>query len=186
MQKVKEIGLIAGTSGCMLLLIAVSYMLFQNKPVYDATLGHITKNYRNDGNRIYKDRVPYERFAEEKMYSWDAALYRNIAENGYSTQAAGGDYIFAFFPFFPYLWKLTGLNAIQISLLNYLFYVASLIILILLFVGKNYTPKWRYMLVMAGIPMLVVFLIPYTEGLFMFTMTIALWGIYKNRYLLYF
>jgi hypothetical protein len=186
MPKGKEILLMAGASVCCLLFTATIYMLFQNKPVYDATLGHITNNYRNDGNRIYKDHVPYEQFAESKMYSWDAALYRKIADNGYSIQAAGGDYIFAFFPLFPYLWKLSGLNAIQISLLNYFFYVVSLIILISLFIGKDSTQKWRYLLVMAGIPMLVVFMIPYTEGLFMFTMTLALWGIFKNRYLLYF
>ncbi len=176
----------AGVSACILVLIATFYLLFQNKPVYDATLGHITKTYHNDGNRIYKDHAPYEKFAEEKMYRWDADLYRNIADNGYSIQAAGGDYIFAFFPLFPFIWKFSGLNAFQISLLNYFFYVASLIILIMLFAGKDNIQKWRYMLVLVGIPMLFVFLIPYTEGLFMLTMTLALWGILKNRYLLYF
>lgn len=186
MLKGKEILLMTGVSVCTLFLTATFYMLFHNKPVYDSTLGHITKNYCNDGNRIYKDHVPYEQFAERKMYSWDAALYRKMADNGYSIQAAGGDYIFAFFPLFPFLWKLSGLNAIQISLLNYFFYIISLIILITLFFGKDSTQKWRYMLIVAGIPMLVVFMIPYTEGLFMFTMTLALWGIFKNRYLLYF
>ncbi len=186
MGKVKEILLMAIVAICFLLLIATFYMLFQSKPVYENTLGHITKNYRNDGNSIYKNHVPYERFAEQKMYSWDAALYRKIADTGYNIQAAGGDYIFAFFPLFPFFWKASGLNAIQISLLNYFFYTTSLIILILIFAGKGPIHKWRYMLVMAGIPMLAVFLIPYTEGLFMFTMTLALLGIVKNRYLLYF
>ncbi len=186
MLKGKEIGLMAVASVSILMLVATFYLLLQNKQVYDATLGHITKNYRNNGNSIYKDHVPYEQFAEKKMYRWDAALYRKIADNGYSIQAAGGDYIFAFFPLFPFLWKLSGLNAIQISLANYFFFAASLVILTLLFTRKDAKQRWRYLVVLTGIPMLVVFLVPYTEGLFMITMTLALYGILRNRYVLYF
>jgi hypothetical protein len=186
MHPKREIIIMVSAAAGLLFLVMLFYLLFQNERIYPATLGKVTQNYRNDNGHIYKAKVPYEQFSANKMLRWDADLYNNIKENGYDTISAGGDYIFAFFPLFPFIWKITGLTAVQISLVNYFLWISSLIMLILLFTNKETKYRWRYFIVQAGIPMLVVFLIPYTEGLYMITMTFALWGLLKNKYGLYF
>jgi hypothetical protein len=170
----------------VIVLLFTFYALLQNNTIYRHSLGLVAGNYRNANNQITKSHIPYEKFEQSKMYSWDANLYRQIKDNGYNIKSAGGDYIFAFFPLFPFLWRISGLSAISISLFNYLLYVISLIILVSFLPQRKPKFKPEYFLILLGIPMLVVYLIPYSEGLFMITTTIAMWGLYKNRYGIYF
>jgi len=174
-------------SAIIILLSAMAvFFLLQNERVYNKTAAYIFKNYSNNNGDITRETIPYESYSNEKMLHWDAFLYYQISENGYDQKSAGGDYIFAFFPLFPALWKLLNLTPTLILILNYLLYVLSLILIINTFWIKSPESKPAIFLLCLSAPMLVVFLIPYTEGLFMLTATICLIAVYKDNYKLYF
>ena len=153
MHQKREIPLMISGAALLLLLIIMFYALFQQERIYRSTMVFINENYRNDEGRIYKSKVPYEKFSSDKMFRWDAAHYRRIKESGYKfSSEEGGDFIFAFFPLFPLAWRLSGLTAVQISLINYLLWITSLIMLTRLLMNKETKYKWRYVLVLAGVP----------------------------------
>jgi hypothetical protein len=174
-------------SALLLLVLSLScWFTLQNEPWYNHTLGLIAGNYKNQEGVITKSKIPYEKFESSKLLHWDAALYRQIRDNGYDMKSAGGDYIFAFFPLFPMLWRVTALSPAAISLLQYLFWIVSVILLFRLLPTEKRASGSKLFIITSGIPMLMVFLIPYSEGLFMITFTLALWGLYHNKYFLYF
>lgn len=170
----------------VLLLIAVSFKALQNDFIYHKTGKLVIRNYYHTAEGINKGEVPYVAFSNDEMLHWDAEIYDKIRKNRYDVQSAGGDYIFAFFPLFPALWKLSHLPPLGIALINYLFFAVSLFILMKITAAGKCANPLRKMIVWLCIPMLAVFLIPYTEGLFMLTSTIALYGIYRGRYSIYF
>jgi hypothetical protein len=187
MKKNQELGIMIITAAAVLIILISLYFLLQNKAFYRHTLKQISiENYYRNDQQIVKGSVPYTRFNPEQMFHWDAALYRQIRDHGYQIKAAGGDFIFAFFPLFPAIWKITGLSAPAISLLNYLLWIIALIILVRSLLPPDQPYRIYYFAALLGSPMLFVFLIPYTEGVFMISTTIALWGILRNRYIVYF
>ena len=121
------------------------------------------------------------------MQNWDADIYYCIKENLYSTEE--GCYIKvkgAFFPLLPLIWKASSLNSIGISLLNYILFILSLSILVqLLYKGSSKEKLLIYSLLLV-LPSTVIYYIPYTEALFLFTMTMAFAGYSQNKYWLYF
>ena len=90
---------------------------------------------------------------------------------------------YAFFPLFPLIWKATGLNGLGISIFNWVVFCLGMIFICLIF--KDRIKDWMFLLVLL-IPMLSVFMIPYTESLFFFCISLGLYGIVKQKYSLYF
>lgn len=173
-------------SAGILVLSVFFYFLLQNTFIYDHVGSCFIKNYYHEDNIIARGDVPYEAYEGSKMLHWDAQLYFQIKENGYDMQSAGGDYIFAFFPLFPLIWKITHMSSTMILFFNYLLYVISIVLIIKCFHTQDVEKRNTFTAIAICTPMLVVFLIPYSEGIFMLTATIALWSIYKNRYTTYF
>ncbi len=173
-------------SAGILILCMFFYFLLQNAFIYDHVAGHVIKNYYHANNRIVKGKVPFESFEQSKMLHWDAALYYQIKENGYDLQSAGGDYIFAFFPLFPFIWNITHLTTTLLIFFNYILFAASVIFIARIFNTQDAGKRNPYVALSICTPLLAVFLIPYSEGIFMLTAAVALWGIYKNKYAIYF
>ena len=73
--------------------------------------------------------------------------------------------------------------AIGIAALNYLLYLAGLVLVVLLFC-KN-IPRWKFLLLLCA-PMTVIYMIPYSEALFFITIALGLYGMVRRRYWLFF
>jgi len=156
----------------------ILFWSFQSKNVYFNTLGKISSNYvyLGDGDRGM-EKKPYEVITNDNVLNWDGEHYYSIKEKGY---VANEDWRFAFFPLFPYIWKLTGLTPSYVMLLNFLMFVGGLLLLAFLF-----NQKWDKLILVLALPMMVVFLIPYTEATFFLMFSIAVWGYMKDRYWLF-
>ncbi len=174
-----------------LILFTSIFFLLQNEFVYQNTLGKISSNYirlKVDGvTEIQQIKKPYVSISNGRLQNWDADIYYCIKEKLYVKD--GGCYSEvkgAFFPLFPLIWKASHLNSIGISILNYLLLVVSLSVLVqLLYKGSAKEKLLIYSLLLV-LPSTVIYYIPYTESLFLFTMTLALVGFSKNNYWRYF
>jgi len=157
----------------------VVFLAMQNEKVYFNTLGKISKNYLllEDGMRG-KETKPYEKITDENTLHWDGEHYYHIKEHGYS---ADQDWRFAFFPLFSYIWKLSGISPSNVIFLNFFLFIVGLLLLSHLF-----KQKWKNVLLVLSLPMVAVFLIPYTEATFFLMFSIAVWGYWKDKYWLYF
>lgn len=174
-------------AGILVLLLAwATNGLLQNKKVYDKTIGkYITQIQKVNGEITAPDKA-FEKINQENLIRWDAVHYLFIRDNHYD-QSKTGDYIFAFFPLFPLIWEISHLSNIGIGIFNFLLFIAGLI---LLFQALNIDLSKKENLVkysvLVSLPGAVVFFIPYTESVFFFTLSLAFYGMMKNRYLLYF
>jgi len=124
------------------------------------------------------------------MLNWDAEHYYDIKTSFYKKGIKDGpNAIFAFFPFFPTVWKTTNFSPLGISVLNFIFFCVSLLILTNLFspYAKD-DPHQQLVLFVVGlcIPLNVIFMIPYSEGVFMLCITLAIAGMLSGRYWTYF
>jgi hypothetical protein len=167
-------------SGGLFLLL---FSLFQAGPVYKYTLGKISRNYINQSGNRLEEKVPFTKATEENLLHWDAAHYKNIADNRYNIVPGFGETCFAFFPAFPYLWRITGLSAKGVSVLNYILFSLGVAVLLWLFIpgagGHVYA-------ISVLLPATVSFQIPYTESLFFLFISLAVLGALKNKYWLFF
>ena len=156
----------------------IVFLAMQNKTIYFNTLGKISKNYvyLGDGDRGMEKKT-YEVITNDNVLNWDGEHYNSIKEKGY---VANEDWRFAFFPLFPYIWKLTGLTPSYVILLNFLMFASGILLLAYLL-----TQKWKKLILVLSLPMMVVFLIPYTESTFFLMFSIAVWGYMKDKYWLY-
>lgn len=169
-------------------LFFMVFFLLQNDTVYNLTLGNITGNYVNESGVISKQKVPFTTITNDKLLHWDAAHYRIIKETGYRMTSESQYYLYAFFPMFPAVWNLINANEITISLVNYLMFSISLIILFALYKSQYESRReriYRFIMLFCS-PMLVVFIMPYTEATFFLAFTVAIYGLIKNKYWLYF
>lgn len=111
-----------------------------------------------------------------QLTQWDANWYLNIRDNGYffieGQQSSTG-----FFPGFPYFWKFLGLGIIGISLVNFLLFISSFVLLIYFF-----KPGERTQYLFLSIPCLLFFMVPYSESLFFLFSTLVLIGLKKNNW----
>jgi hypothetical protein len=179
--------LISAALGLLFLLL---FSLFQNETAYRHTLDPISHNYANDrgdGMRRETD-APYREISNENLLRWDAAHYRNIADHAYTVQPGFGEACFAFFPLFPWLWKFSGLSARGIAVLNYTLFTLALMLLAQVFLSSALSQGRRVTLFAVALlfPSSIAFQIPYTEALFIFLMALALWGLHKGSYALFF
>lgn len=174
-----------------LLLFLGTFKLLQNDFVYQQTLGKFSQNYERTGTwdnyQINLVSKPYNELSNENFLNWDASIFKCISERSYTPEEkCYGKVRAAFFPLFPFLWKFTHLSPMGIAGLNYLLFILSISILTILFIkGSNYK-KASLFAILITLPTAIIFYIPYSEALFLLTMTITVVGILRNRYGLYF
>lgn len=173
------------------ILFGVIFFSFQNEKIYNNTLGLISKNYERTGTwddwKIQKVKKPYLNATNDNFLQWDASIYSSISKRMYKEEKAHfGKVRAAFFPMFPMIWKITHLSPRMISLFNYLIFILSLSLLVTYLLPRNKYLKFTSYLTLITLPTSVIFMIPYSEGLFLFFMTIASIGILKKKYALYF
>lgn len=163
----------------------IVYLVMQNDCVYQASLGKIISEYETNNYIEQKQGMTtYDNFSNNKFIKYDTKHYFQISEHGYDIEKAEGDYIFAFFPLYPFVLKILNLSPLVASFFNYILLIVSLLILLKLF-SKPQSQR-SDLLIYLTFPFLVVFLIPYTEALYMFVVTIAIYGFMKNKYWIFF
>ena len=174
----------------MVLFVGI-FMLLQQDGIYQSTLGKISSNYvrlKVDGvTEIQQAKAPYVTLESSRFQNWDAEIYVCLKETMYAND--GGCYTLvkgAFFPLFPLIWKLSHLSSLQISLLNNLLFILSLSILVVMIFKSSEKDKLLVFLLLLTLPSTIIYYIPYTESLFLLTMTLAFVGYSQNKYLLYF
>jgi hypothetical protein len=173
----------------LFLVFTLLYKLLEKPGVYYGTIGKITHNYMRPDTGINHDvieaDVPFTMFIESKAYNWDASYYLSIRDSMYSGKDKLAPYRFAFYPFFPIVWKLSHANAHGIVLLNYLFFGLFLLLLSSIFL-KGSTSEIYLFTIALLLPTSIAFRIPYTESLFALAFSLALIGLLKQKYWLYF
>ncbi len=169
------------------------FSLLQNETIFNKTLGKIAITYLNtsdpgeniNNKAVIKMKLPYTKLDEANFLNWDVKFFKYMSENGYgSDKTWPGIGTYAFSPLFPLIWFLTGLPARFMSILNYLLFAASLIILSSLFISKNDFGKTERICLFTlalTLPSVFSFYIPYCESTFLFTMTLAIWGLFKDK-----
>jgi hypothetical protein len=174
-----------------LMLFAFTFLIFKllEKPaIYNATLKNITHTYNRDtlnGSIVYIVNEPYYYRDVKNTCRWDSGWYSGIKDNYYN----GEDSKYAFFPLFPLVWKISHINILYIGLFNYLlFALAAIFISGLFFKNSNFSlfEKLCVFSICLTLPSIIVYYLPYAEGLFTFTFVVAIYGIIKNKYWIYF
>jgi len=174
---------VLGQTLLFILLVSV-YFVLQNETIYTFTFGKISRNHANiNGERSMLHR-PFLMVNNISYIQWDAVNYKTIKDHGYDIRKSGGDYIYAYFPLFPFVWRVLPIPPLGWLFVNFILYSAGLFLLLRLFVDRYC--HWKYLLIFMGLPVLVVYLIPYTEALFFFLVSIGVYGLVKRNYLIYF
>jgi hypothetical protein len=166
------------------------YFLLQHNIVYSNTLGVISDNYQSSGDwnnpDIKKVKKPYIAITNEGFEKWDASFYKCIKDGMYSTNGCYDKVKGAFFPLFPVAWRLFSFNSIGISLFNYFIFILSVALLVNHYLKTTNSNKLLIYSILISLPSIVIYCIPYTEALFLFFMTLAVLGLEKKKYYLYF
>jgi hypothetical protein len=166
-----------------------TYKLLQKNEIYNPTIGQLTMNYErvntNPTSVVREVNKPYANFIEQQACNWDAEHYKNIRDSMYAGSSVLIIYRYAFYPFFPMMWKLSHTNVHGIVFLNYLFYSLALILLTSIFLKGSKSELFYYSLALL-IPTAIVFYLPYTESLFMLLFALAVIGLLKQKYWLFF
>lgn len=170
----------------------------QNESIFNATLGKIAITYQNNSKAdtyspnidIIKTHKPYTSLEEANFIHWDVKFFKFMSENSYGKDDTWpGIGTYAFSPLFPFIWRLSHLPARYIGILNYLLFAFSIVILSSLFLStKDFNQVDRLCLFALALtlPSVFSFYIPYCESTFIFTLSIALWGLFNRKYWLFF
>ncbi|MCK6648671.1 MAG: hypothetical protein L6Q66_03355 [Bacteroidia bacterium] len=139
--------------------------------------------YENVDGAIGQVNKPFVKITDQGYEIMDAAHYAYIKENSYNVSPENEEtkYDIAFFPLFPLIWKF--FSNFGIVVLNFLFFITSIILLASIFCKDSLQ---KAMLISLALPTLTVFLLPYTEGLFLFCISLSLWGYKKENKKIYF
>ncbi len=159
------------------------YHLLQNYSVYNRFFSSFMQTYENVDGTISKVSKPFTEISDQTLNTMDAAHYATIKDNLYTPtpQIEDSQFNTAFFPLFPLVWKLFFLPATGVVFLNYLLHLLSALILAWVFCKKSVT---NALLLIFMLPTLTVFLVPYSEAVFMLSISIALLGWKKqNKYM---
>jgi len=180
------------------LLSITIFKLLQNETIFRNTLGKIAITYMNTSDPgenikttvIIKTDNPYTTLEEANFIHWDVQFFKFMSENMYGKDKTWpGIGTYAFSPLFPIIWGLTHLPAPYISILNYLLFAISIIILSSLFLSPKDFGKYDQFSLFAlalTLPSVFSFYLPYCESTFIFTMSIALWGLFKDKFWVFF
>jgi hypothetical protein len=169
----------------VLLLFLFLFISLQDEAIYRSTLGRFVQTYEKTGtqrnSKIKEVTKPYTRFTEESINHWDAALYIKIRNDGYSSGTRYSKEKLAFYPLFPFLWRLSGIDSLKIVYFNYAIFILGLILLSSQLMEAN--PR-NLVFYAVGIilPSAATYYLPYAESLFVLTLAIAIYGIFKKQY----
>jgi hypothetical protein len=174
-----------------ILLFFGVFKLFQNDKFYSHTLGIVSQNYERTGDwknfEIKRTTKPFVEIKNENYVTWDAAIFKSISERMYiSEKEHYGQVRAAFFPLFPILWKFTHSSPLVISIINYLIFIISIAFLVLFLLNTSLDNKLIAFAIFITFPSAIIYYIPYSESLFLFTMMLATIGIIKKKYWIYF
>ena len=167
-----------------LLCFWLIYVALERDVIYQNTMGYFAKNYVNEGGERKEASVPYKVIQNNDLIKWDAAHYHDIKEYGYSPEKAGGEKIYAFFPLFPYVWHLLNVSPMSWMALNYALFSVGLLILLYYFSEPH--QHLTNVLLSLSLPSTIIFLMPYTEAFFFLWTTLAMVGVFRQKYWLYF
>jgi hypothetical protein len=175
------------------------FKLLQDEVFFNKTLGKIAITYMNttdpgDNTKsntvILKTNNPYTNFDKANFIHWDVVFFKYMSEHTYGKDHTWpGIGTYAFSPLFPFIWRVSHLSAPFISILNYILFAISIIILSSLFLSFKDFGKADQLCLFAlalTLPSVFSFYLPYSESTFIFTMSIALWGLFKNKYWVFF
>jgi len=180
------------------LLGLIIFKSLQNDSIFQNTLGKIAITYFNNAKTdshtpnidIVKTNKSYTSLDEANFIHWDVTFYKYMSENSYGKDETWpGVGTYAFSPLFPFIWRLSHLPAKYIVLLNYLMFAFSILILSSLFLSPKDFNKVDQLCLFAlalTLPSVFSFYIPYCESTFIFTMSIALWGLFKDKLWVFF
>jgi len=164
------------------------FKMLQRPAIYDSTLKKVTFTYERDGinkSIIWKVDEPYCNIDHKNTLKWDGGIYYDIREDYYNH----GNLRYSFFPLFPLLWKVFPIDALYIGFINYLLFVLSIILFSKYFLKKqdiSFLDTICIFVVALILPPIVTFYLPYADALSAFTFALALWGLIKNKYWLFF
>lgn len=164
------------------------YKMLQKPVIYNATLKNISHTYNRDvvhKSVVWKVDEPYYYMDEKNTRRWDAASYASIKDNYYN----GDDRSYGFFPLFPFIWEMFEIDIVYIGLFNYLLFGISVILLSMFFLknpATSLTEQFCVLAISLTLPPIVVFYMPYAEAVFIFTFALAVYGLIKNKYRLFF
>jgi hypothetical protein len=185
----KSIGwLLAFVVGVGTLFFGIFSML-QHESCYGSTLAHLGPNYEKSGGRqeatISKVYTPYLLTEASTINHWDGALYRRIRDEGYANSERLAKEKLAFYPLYPYLWRYLHIDGLAMVVFNYLLFGAGLILLFLCLVPE---PQKQFPVFVLALlfPTSACFYLPYAESLFLFTMALAVFGIMRRKYWIFF
>lgn len=167
------------------LLFTSVFGLLQKPSFYNSFFSGFMPTYEIKDNQIVSANKPFV-VAESKLYeeTMDAFHYSCIKNNfyNYDPNDEVSRSIFAFFPLFPVIWKLSMLSGKAVSLFNFILYIISLLLLVFTFCDSN---KRMGVLLAFTLPTLTVFFIPYSEAVFMLSISIAVYGWKRKNNKLY-
>jgi hypothetical protein len=179
------------------LLIAVAvllsflscFKLLQKPSIYYSSLAKISHNYEREGTvkryKITAVKKPYVEITENNLSHWDASLYKSIRDSTYSSSDTHSKERLAFYPLFPFMWRLLQMNSTIMVFFNYALIVVALILLFNLLEANPLNNLSMFGAALL-LPSAATFFLPYAESLFVFTMAIAVLGLFRQKYWLYF
>lgn len=173
---------------CIFLLTFFIFKLLQRPEIYNSTFKKVTHTYVRDDvikSNVWKVNQPFYYRDSQNSLRWDGLNYFDIRENYYNY----GDWKYAFFPLFPLVWKVLNIDITLIGLFNYLLFGFSAILFSMFFfkdAGTSLKERLCVFVISLLLPTIVIFYMPYAEALFVFTFALAMWGLMKNKYWMFF
>lgn len=189
MSKSKLLLVLGSIAVTIVLLFCIIFISLQQPAIYGNTLAKISHNYERvsseNGFSILWTKKPYVQITEQNSYHWDGKLYRILRDSLYANTDHFAKERLAYYPMFPLIWKITLIDSTLIFIFNYLLFVSGLLILAFLLMERNTTTLLTFSVALL-LPSAIVYYLPYAESLFLFTFALAVAGLMKKKYWLFF
>lgn len=117
--------------------------------------------------------------SSQNLINWDAGIYHNIKENGYSIGSSNNISNTGFYPLFPYAWKALNIDALPISIFNFILFATCLF-----YLSKEFKISNKIILLFISIPSMIFTALPYAESMFFLFTTTILLGLKKENHIL--
>ena len=173
----------------LLSLSLLVFVLLQNPDIYESTLGKISYNYAHKGVgkkvEVVPEKEPFQEIGPSNIYTWDALLYKAIIDSAYVGPKSNFTEKLAYYPLFSYVWAASTIDSNLIFLFNYLLFIVGLVLLSDL-LSENTVSSFFVFAVGLLLPAMVTYYLPYAESLFLLTFAVAVWGLFKQKYWLFF
>jgi len=182
---INQLVLIVGVLG----LFILTFLVFQEKLIYDSTLGKISTNYERSGNghtlKIQDVRKPYVHLTREAIYHWDGLLFKEIRDEGYKQGSLYHKEKPAFYPLFPFLWRISGIDSILIIFMNFILFGIGLVLLQRNLMKSDTHTNLLHLAIALLLPSAITYYLPYAESVFLLTLAVAIYGIFRKKYWIY-